>query len=122
MPARKSWEKLILLIAVAALALFSRRYPIGWMPWDKSLGDLCYGVAVFLLLALIAPHRPTAHAAYAFVFCVAIECFKLTGLPKQWDAHFIPRVIFGTTFSWQNIACYALGIAAMIGIEHTIKN
>jgi len=122
MTARKSLLKLVLLIGVAAVGLVSRQYRIGWMAWDKWLGDLCYGAGVFLILALIFPRRPSTVTTYAFLFCLAIECFKLTGLPEQWDGHFMLRVVFGTTFSWQNIACYAAGIAAVMGIERTIKN
>jgi hypothetical protein len=122
MAARKSLQKLVLLVVVGGLGVVSRHYPVGRMFWDKWLGDLCYGAGVFLIMALIVPRRPTTVAAYALLFCVGIECFKLTGLPKQWDSHFILRVVFGTTFSWQNIACYAMGIGAMMGIECIIKN
>ena len=40
-----------MLIAIA-LGIVSRLYPIGWLFYDKSLGDVLYAVAAYL------PHRP----------------------------------------------------------------
>jgi hypothetical protein len=106
------------MLAVVALGLASRSFHIGWGPWDKSLGDVCYAAAAFLLISLTAPNIRIALAAgLAIAFCLAIECFKLTGLPSQWDGNPVLRVIFGSTFSWRNIVCYCVGIGAMVGIR-----
>lgn len=111
------------LVAVAGLGLLSRHYPVGWAIWDKSVGDLCYGAAAFLGLGIFLPRfRPGWVALQAFLFCVAIECFKLTGIPREWGSHALARIVFGSTFSWHNIGCYAAGIAAMLGVEWIGQN
>jgi hypothetical protein len=107
-----------ILAIVVALGLASRSVRIGWGWWDKSLGDACYAAAVFLLISVIVPNiRIGLAAALAIGVCVAIECFKLTGLPSQWDGNPVLRVIFGSAFSWRNIVCYCVGVGAMIGIR-----
>ena len=107
-----------MLAIVVTLGLGSRAIRVGWGLWDKSLGDVCYAAALFLVVSLAAPRLRIAMAAgFAIAFCIGIECFKLTGLPAQWDRNPLLRVIFGSTFSWQNIVCYCLGIAAMIGFR-----
>ena len=116
---RSTSRILATLAIVAVLGLTSRTFPIGWHLWDKSLGDLCYAAAALLIIRLAIPRfRPLASAILALGFCIAIECFKLTGLPSQWQANPILRIIFGSTFSWHNIACYFLAIAALLGLEH----
>jgi len=91
---------------------------MGIFIWDKSLGDVAYAAAVYLVLLLLLPRRsPLALGIMAMLFCIAIECFKFTGLPNRWAASPISRVIFGTTFSWHNLACYAIAIAAILIIE-----
>ncbi|MGD1277216.1 MAG: DUF2809 domain-containing protein [Tepidisphaeraceae bacterium] len=113
-------RRLALLAIVVFLGFFSRRWPIGLFVWDKSLGDIAYAAAAYLLLLLLLPRRsPAVLALFAMLFCLAIECFKFTGLPQQWAASPISRVVFGTTFSWHNLACYAIAIAAILAIERS---
>jgi hypothetical protein len=107
-----------ILAVVVALGLGSRAFRIGWGLWDKSLGDVCYAAAAFLFISLIVPNiRIGLAAGLGIGFCVGIECFKLTGLPGQWDGNPVLRVVFGSTFSWGNIVCYFVGIGAMVGIR-----
>jgi uncharacterized protein DUF2809 len=111
-------RRLILLSIVAAIGFYSRRHPIGYYLWDKSMGDLCYAAGAFLLIGVIAPClQPETIAGIALLYCLAIECFKLTGLPARWDGHAILRVIFGTQFSWHNIACYLAAIGVFLAME-----
>jgi ABC-type spermidine/putrescine transport system permease subunit II len=107
-----------MLAVVVALGLASRSVRIGWRWWDKSLGDVSYAAAVFLLISVIVPNiRIGLAAGLAIAFCLGIECFKLTGLPRQWDGNPVLRVVFGSTFSWGNIVCYCVGVGAMVGIR-----
>jgi hypothetical protein len=107
-----------MLAVVAGLGLASRKFPIGWFFWDKSVGDVCYAAGVFFIFSLLLSHSRRAHAAVAALgFCLAIECFKLTGWPLRWQGNPVLRIIFGSTFSWHNILCYCLGIAVMLGFE-----
>jgi hypothetical protein len=119
----KSYYRLLLLITVLSLGIASRRCPIGFFLWDKSTGDLCYAAGVYLLIEIISPKLPPKFvAASALCFCIAIECFKLTGLPMQWDRHFILRILFGTRFSIANLLCYLLSILVMYLCEVRIDS
>ncbi len=52
-------RRLLTALAVTVvLGILSRSRPIGWYPYDKSLGDLLYAVAAYLVLALLLPRRP----------------------------------------------------------------
>lgn len=75
---------LLALIAVVALGLLSRLCPIGWFLYDKSLGDILYAVAVYLVLALLFRWRPAWVAPVALVLCLAIEAFQATGIPAHY--------------------------------------
>ncbi len=101
------------LVLTVALGLLSRRVPLGFYAWDKALGDALYAVMVYLVLALLAPRaRPDRRAILALGLCAAIELFQLTGLPMQ-VAHTPLRWLLGTTFAWEDLACYALGGAGV---------
>jgi len=115
-------RRAILLAIVAAIGFYSRTHPVGVWLWDKSMGDLCYAAGAFLVIGLIAPGlRPGVIAAATLAYCLAIECFKVTGLPAQWNASPLLRVIFGTTFSAHNLICYAVAIAALFAAERQLQ-
>jgi hypothetical protein len=118
---RVLFRRAIFLAIVAGIGFYSRRHPIGVFIWDKSLGDLCYAAGAFLVIGLIAPGlRPGTIAAAALVYCLAIECFKLTGLPARWDANALLRIIFGTTFSPHNLLCYLAAIMTLFAVEQPL--
>ena len=50
--------------------------------------------------------------------CLCIECFKLTGLPEQYARVAAVRWLLGTSFTWHNLACYAVGVAAFASLDH----
>jgi hypothetical protein len=103
---------LLALVAAAALGLTTRTLSIGWHVWDKSLGDVLYAIGAYLVLRLLAPRLASRWSALAtLAFCLAIELFKLTGLPAAWASARWSRLIFGTTPSWHNVACYVIGVA-----------
>jgi hypothetical protein len=119
---RNPLRRLIFLGVVVFFGLLSRHHPSGLFIWDKSLGDACYAAAVFLVLAIVLPTRVGAIAVVAMLVCLAIETFKLTGLPAQWAGNPVLRVVFGTTFSFHNIVCYLAGIAVMWAIERALAS
>ncbi|MGD0460948.1 MAG: DUF2809 domain-containing protein [Tepidisphaeraceae bacterium] len=115
-------RRVILLAVVAGIGFYSRRNPVGRYLWDKSMGDLCYAAGAFLLIGVIAPRlRPAMIAAAALVYCIAIECFKLTGVPARWDANALLRVVFGTTFSVHNLICYVVAIGVLFAVERQMQ-
>jgi hypothetical protein len=106
------------LVLTIGLGLLSRLHPVGWSTYDKSLGDVLYAVAAYLALALVLHRRPGALIApLALAGCLAIEGFKLTGVPVLYARFGAVRWLLGTTPSWHNVVCYALGVAAITGVD-----
>lgn len=115
-PSHSSRRKryLLALAGTVILGLASRLRPIGWYPYDKSLGDALYAVAVYLALALVRPRwRIALRAGAALGFCLAVESFQLTGIPSRYASIPPVRWLLGTHFAWHDIACYFVGIAAV---------
>src|SRR5207248_11181811 len=99
-----------------------RLRPIGLPLYDKWLGDALYAVAAYLVLALILPCWPPRRlAAVAFLVCLAVEFFKLTGLPARY-AHLAPvRWLLGARFAWGDIGCYLAGVAGAAGLDAGLR-
>src|SRR5947209_1852499 len=102
----RRWPYLGALALVVALGLASRLRPVGLPVYDKWLGDVLYAIAAYLVLALLLPRWPPRRlAAAAFLLCVAVEFFKLTGIPARY-AHVAPvRWLLGAQFAWADIGC-----------------
>jgi hypothetical protein len=79
---------LLSLAAVVALGLLSRLRPIGWSVYDKSLGDILYAVAAYLVLHRWRPSR---------VAPPAVESFQATGIPARYAAGFCKQRSPGMT-------------------------
>jgi len=104
------------LLATIFIGLGSRRVYTGVFLFDKSLGDMAYAAAVFWLLRLA--RFPTAWAATAsLAVCLAIETFKITGLPAAWSGIPASRLLLGSTPSWHNVLCYAGGIVVATSLD-----
>jgi hypothetical protein len=109
------------LAVTVTLGLLSRLWSVGWPLWDKSLGDVLYAVAAYLVLALILYRRPASLvAALALGLCLAVEVFKTTGLPARYGHLVAVRWLLGTTFSWHNLACYLIGVAVICGLDRLV--
>ena len=104
--------RLLLALAVTvALGLASRLYPVGWFLWDRVLGEVLYAVAAYLALAVILYRKPPLFIAVsAFVCCLAVELFKLTGIPAENQHVFLVRWFLGMTFSEVNLGYYFIGV------------
>ncbi len=108
-----------LLAALAVTVLFgllSRLRPVGWYPYDKSLGDVLYAAAVYLVLAL-AGLRASWAAPLALGLCLAVELFQLTGVPGRFDHILILRWLLGTTFTWHDVGCYVVGVGLIASLD-----
>ena len=99
-------------LASVALGLASRKLPpTGLHVWDKSFGDADYATMFgFLLLAIWPASSPRAIGLGAFAICFALELFQLTGIPLRTPQPL--RFLLGTSFSWHDVACYAVGASA----------
>jgi hypothetical protein len=104
--------RLLLAFAVTiVLGLASRLYPMGWFLWDRVLGEVLYAVAAYLALALILFRKPPLFiAVVAFVCCLAVELFKLTGIPAEHQHVFLVRWFLGMNFSVVNLGYYFIGV------------
>jgi len=103
-----------LLFALAAtvfLGLASRLHPMGWFLYDRVLGEVLYAVAAYLALAMLLVRRwPWLIAGKAFCCCLAVELFKLTGIPAENQRVFLVRWFLGMTFAWVNLGYYFSGV------------
>ena len=104
-----------LLVAMAvtvALGLASRLYPMGWFLWDRVLGEVLYGVAAYLIWAMLLLRKsPLFIAVLAFGCCLAVELFKLTGIPARNQDVFLVRWFLGMSFAVVNLLYYFIGVA-----------
>jgi len=108
----------VALAAVMGLGIVSRAAPLGWPPYDKSLGDVLYAMAAYLGLDLLLPRWPIGlMAALGAVACLAVEFLQLSEI----NAHLLKVPVLhwflGTTLSWHDIVCYLLGIAVAFGLD-----
>jgi hypothetical protein len=100
------------LALAVGLGLLSRLLPLGWWPWDKSLGDALYAVAAYLALSALGPGwRVAWRAGLALGWCLAVEALQATGVPGQYAHLLAVRWLIGTTFAWHDVACYVVGVA-----------
>ena len=104
--------RLLLAMAVTvALGLASRLYPVGWFLWDRILGEVLYAVAAYLVWAMLLDRRPPLFiAVVAFACCLAVELFKLTGIPAENQHVLLVRWFLGMTFSVVNLGYYFIGV------------
>jgi hypothetical protein len=93
------------------LGLASRLYPVGCFLWDRVLGEVLYAVAAYLAMAVFLSRKPPMFiAVIAFVCCLAVELFKLTGIPGENQRVFLIRWFLGMTFSVVNLGYYFIGV------------
>src|SRR5262245_126349 len=104
--------RLLLALAVTvALGLASRLHWAGWYFWDRVLGEVLYAVAAYLVLAMLLARKPPWFiAVIAFVCCLAVELFKLTGIPAENQDVFLVRWFLGMTFDVVNLVYYFIGV------------
>jgi hypothetical protein len=102
---------LLALAATVVLGLASRLHPVGWYLYDRALGEVLYAVAAYLVLAMLLMRKPPwLIAMVAFACCLAVELFKLTGIPAEYQRLLLVRWFLGMTFSWINLGYYLLGV------------
>jgi hypothetical protein len=102
---------LLALAATVVLGLASRLYPVGWYFYDRILGEVLYAVAAYLVLAVLLFRKaPLFIAVLAFVACLAVELFKLTGIPAEYQHVLLVRWFLGMTFSSVNLGYYFIGV------------
>ena len=113
---------LLALAATVVLGLASRQYPVGWFLYDRVLGEVLYAVAAYLVLAMLLVRKPPLFiAAIAFVCCLAVELFKLTGIPAEYQHVLLGRWFLGMTFYVVNLGYYFIGVVLIAFADCTIR-
>ncbi len=102
---------LLALAVTVVLGLASRLYPVAWFLWDRVLGEVLYALAAYLALAVLLVRKPPLFiAVLAFICCLTVELFKLTGIPAENQHVFLVRWFLGMDFSLVNLGYYFIGV------------
>lgn len=120
---------LVYVVAVIALGLASRKFPTLFPAiFGKYPGDALWALMVFVGLAFVKPRASTAHlSVLAFAISCAIEFSQLYRAPwlNEIRGTTIGHLVLGSTFSWPDIAAYAVGVlvgalidALLVGVAH----
>jgi hypothetical protein len=114
---------LLLALAVTlVVGLASRLYPVGWYFYDRALGEVLYAVAAYLVLAMLLFRKPLLLVAVlAWTCCLAVELFKLTGIPAEHQRVFLVRWFLGMTFSYLNLAYYFIGVLLVAAADRATR-
>lgn len=116
---------LILLIAVMASGLLSRRYEAMLPDWlNTYLGDALWATMIFVGFAFLFPREKSKRIAIvSLVFCYLIEISQL------YQADWINAIrhttlgglVLGFGFLWSDILAYTIGVGAAFFIEEIYK-
>jgi hypothetical protein len=113
---------LLAMTATVVLGLASRLYPVNWYLYDRALGEVLYAVAAYLALAMLLFHKPPWFiAVLAFACCLAVELFKLTGIPAEYQHLFLVRWFLGMIFSWLNLGYYLIGVLLIASADRATR-
>ena len=88
--------------------------------FGKYPGDVLWAIMVFFGCGFLRPQASTIRVAgLALAFSLGIECLKLYQAPWMVDIRHsrLGYLVFGHSFSFENIAAYALGIVLAAAIE-----
>ena len=111
MATSRTLRLLLALAATVALGLASRLHPVGWFLYDRILGEVLYAVAAYLALAIFLARQPPLFlVGLAFASCLAVELFKLTGIPAENQNVFWVRWFLGMCFNVVNLGYYLIGV------------
>ncbi len=109
---------------LTGLGIVSRLFPIGFILWDKYLGDVVYAAVFYLGLSLIwSSGTVTAKAVLSGVYVIAIETFQLTPIPLQLNRshnaiiRLFAYLVLGSRFSGWDLLAYGVGLAGMVGLD-----
>lgn len=112
---------LISIMAVIALGLASRKFPSLFPALlGKYPGDALWALMVFLGWAFCKPSASTRNiAALAFITSCLVEFLQLYQAVwlKEIRSTTLGHLALGSTFSWLDIAAYAVGILACVLID-----
>ena len=94
----------------------------GSVMFDKYLGDALYAAMIYVILRLT--NRIEHVSLWAGMAMIAIELFRLTGIPAAMFHSEYPAVrvcgrLLGTEFSVVDLLAYSVGIACIAILDRT---
>jgi hypothetical protein len=109
---------ILLAIPVTVAAGLGSRHVLAGHP-AKLAGDALYTVLVYLLVLLVRPEaRPRRAFAIALGVSFAVEFAQLTPYPAWLSSqHVLLRLVFGTTFGWEDLAGYVIGASTAAAVH-----
>jgi hypothetical protein len=87
------------------------------------IGDYLVVILMYCLLQSFWQNNNKKTALYVLIFAFAIEFLqylKFIEILKLQDNK-LARIIIGTSFSWEDIIAYTLGILTVLAIEHFFR-
>ena len=87
------------------------------------LGDVLVTVLICALVRIFFPNAVRLLPLYVFLFAAAVEAgqyFNMVKLLGLENSRFF-SVLLGTTFSAEDLVCYAVGCGIFAGIDNLIK-
>src|SRR6185295_1517824 len=104
-------------------------FPLGYILWDKYLGDVVYAVVFYLGICLILGYRFLSwKIGITAVYVTSIELFQLTAIPSRLNhsayllVKLLAYVVLGSTFSWLDLLAYAIGIGLMFIVDRRLSS
>lgn len=108
-------------VAVIALGLASRQFPFLFPALlGKYPGDALWALMVFLAWGFFRPRASTRHlAAFALVTSCLVEFSQLYQTPwlNSIRSTTLGHLVLGSTFSWFDIAAYAVGVLVGVVVD-----
>ena len=124
MQQRNRWFYALATVAVIALGLASRKWPVFPALLGKYPGDALYALMAFCALGVLSPQTSTArNAANALAFCYGVEFSQLYHAP--WidgiRATTFGHLALGSHFGWWDLAAYTVGVGVGAAAERLVS-
>lgn len=87
------------------------------------VGDVLIVGVIYSFVRIFVPNRLKLLALYVFLFSVAVEIgqyFDFVSLLGLGHSQFL-KILLGSSFSWGDILCYAVGAALCVGVDTSVR-
>ncbi|MFU8854184.1 DUF2809 domain-containing protein [Micromonospora sp. SL1-18] len=124
MSIRPMVARLILLVAAGlflAVALAIRVLADGRL--EQYSGTALYASMVYVGVLFLCPRlSPLPAGTAAILFCWAVECFQLTGVPAALSARsLLARLVLGVQFDPVDLLWYPVGVVPLVALHHLLR-
>lgn len=123
----KNVRKIWLWYAVGFIGIFLIELCIALFVHDDFIrpygGDVLVTVLICCFVRIFFPDGVRLLPVWVFLFAAAVEVgqyFDFVTLLGLGDSGFF-RILLGSTFSWKDIVCYAVGCALFRAVETAVK-